>query len=75
MPENGTHYLGVYFAHVDAFVERLSDDPSLLERVADAGKLVGPVALFAESGRAALSAYDLPGRCQNSASLTSKDIR
>ena len=38
MPENGTHYLGVDFAQVDAFVERLSDDPSLLERVADAGK-------------------------------------
>lgn len=38
MPENGTHYLGVDFARVDAFVERLSDDPFLLERVANAGK-------------------------------------
>jgi hypothetical protein len=38
MPENGTHYLGVDFGRVDVLVEQLGDDPSLLERVADAGK-------------------------------------
>jgi hypothetical protein len=38
MPENGTHYLGVDFDHVDAFVGQLRDDPTLLGRVAKAGK-------------------------------------
>jgi hypothetical protein len=38
MPENGTHYLGINFDRVDAFVGQLRDDPTLLERVADAGK-------------------------------------
>jgi hypothetical protein len=37
MPETGTHYLGVDFARVDAFLGRLHEDPTLLERVAGAG--------------------------------------
>jgi hypothetical protein len=38
MPTNGVHYLGVDFARVDAFVERLRDDPTLLERVGAGGR-------------------------------------
>jgi hypothetical protein len=38
MPENGMHYLGVDFSRVDALIEQMWDDPTLLERVADAGK-------------------------------------
>lgn len=38
MPENGLHYLGVDLARVDQFVERLHDEPSLLESVGDAGR-------------------------------------
>ena len=38
MPENGTHYLGVDFSRVDDFVDHLREEPSLLERVAVAGR-------------------------------------
>lgn len=38
MPEDGIHYLGVDFSRVDDFVNRLREEPSLLERVAGAGR-------------------------------------
>jgi len=38
MPENGTHYLGVDLSRVDDFIERLREEPSLLERIGGAGK-------------------------------------
>jgi hypothetical protein len=38
MPEEGTHYFGVDFSCVKDFVDRLREEPSLLERVAVAGR-------------------------------------
>jgi hypothetical protein len=38
MPENGVHYLGVDFARVSQFIERLREDVPGLERVARSGR-------------------------------------
>jgi hypothetical protein len=38
LPVNGEHYFGVRFDAVDATIERIADDPSLLERVARQGR-------------------------------------
>ena len=38
MPVNGEHYFGVRFDAVDETIERIADDPSLLERVAKQGR-------------------------------------
>ena len=38
MPENMKHYIGVDFSHPEKALERMADDPALLERVAGAGK-------------------------------------
>jgi hypothetical protein len=37
MPENWKHYLGVDFDRVDQFVERIQDEPELLQRVGQEG--------------------------------------
>jgi len=38
MPVNGEHYFGVRFDAVDATLDRIAEDPSLLERVAHQGR-------------------------------------
>jgi hypothetical protein len=38
MPENWKHYVGVDLSHPDKAIERLRDDPSVLERVAQEGR-------------------------------------